>query len=68
MVLLRKAHGAVERALKMCIRDRIYAPEAEYWTTISDSWDNTMHFPSVAGNGLKEFEYEEILSEICNTI
>ena len=46
----------------------IYAPEAEYWTTISDSWDNTMHFPSVAGNGLKEFEYEEILSEICNTI
>lgn len=46
----------------------IYAPEEEYWTTVSDSWDNTMHFPSVAGNGLKELEYEEILSEICNTI
>ena len=46
----------------------IYAPEEAYWTTISDSWDNTMHFPSVAGNGLKEFEYDEILSEICNTI
>ena len=46
----------------------IYAPEEEYWTTISDGWENTMHFPSVAGNGLKEFEYNEILSEICNTI
>lgn len=46
----------------------IYAPEEDYWTTIADSWDNTMHFPSVAGNGLKEFEYDEILSEICNTI
>ena len=46
----------------------IYAPEEQYWTTISDSWDNTMHFPSVAGNGLREFEYDEILSEICNTI
>jgi len=46
----------------------IYAPEEDYWTTISDGWDNTMHFPSVAGNGLKEYEYDEILSEICNTI
>ena len=46
----------------------IYAPEEQSWTTISDSWDNTMHFPSVAGNGLREFEYDEILSEICNTI
>lgn len=46
----------------------IYAPEEKYWTTVSDCWDNTMHFPSKAGNGLKEFEYSEILSEICNTI
>ena len=46
----------------------IYAPEEKYWTTISDGWENTMHFPSAAGNGLKEFEYNEILSEICNTI
>lgn len=46
----------------------IYAPDEEYWSSISDAWDNTLHFMSVAGNGLEEFEYKEILSEICNTI
>lgn len=46
----------------------IYAPDEEYWSTISDCWDNTLHFMSVAGNGLEEVEYKEILSEISNTI
>ena len=46
----------------------LYAPEEAFWTNISDTWSNTMHFPSKAGNGLEEFEYQEILSEICNSI
>lgn len=46
----------------------IYAPDEQYWSSISDSWDNTLHFMSVAGNGLQELEYKEILSEISNTI
>lgn len=46
----------------------IYAPEAEYWTTVANNWNNTIHYPSVAGNGLKEFEYQEIIDAIRNTI
>ena len=46
----------------------IYAPEEESWTSIADNWDNTIHYPSVAGNGLKEFEYQEIIDAIRNTI
>ena len=46
----------------------IYAPEKKYWGTISDSWDNVLHFPSEAGNGLKGVEYEDILSAIANSI
>jgi len=30
--------------------------------------NNTIHYPSVAGNGLKEFEYQEIIDAIRNTI
>ena len=46
----------------------IYAPEEKYWTTISDTWTQTIHYPSQAGNGLKEFEYQEILDAIRNSI
>lgn len=46
----------------------IYAPEEQYWTTISENWTNSIHYPSVAGNGLKEVEYHEILDAICNSI
>lgn len=46
----------------------IFAPEAEYWTTISDNWDNTIHFPSIAGEGLSDLDYKEILSQIVNSI
>lgn len=46
----------------------IYAPEKKYWSTISDSWDNVIHFPSEAGKGLQGLEYEEILDAIANSI
>lgn len=46
----------------------IYAPEKKYWSTISDSWDNVLHFPSEAGNGLSGLEYQEILNAIANSI
>ncbi|WP_406545595.1 vWA domain-containing protein [Succinimonas sp.] len=46
----------------------IFAPEAEYWTTIADTWDNVIHFPSTAGNGLDRLSYREILSQIINSI
>ncbi len=46
----------------------IYAPEKKYWSTISDSWENVIHFPSEAGKGLQGLEYKEILNSIANSI
>ena len=46
----------------------IFAPDAPYWNVISSSWDDVMHFPSVAGQGLRELEYEEILDSIYNSL
>lgn len=46
----------------------IYAPDEKYWNTVSDSWDNVIHFPSKAGSGLEGLEYEEILNAISNSI
>lgn len=48
--------------------DLMFAPDAEYWNTISDNWDNTIHFPSEAGNGLSEIDYHQIIDAISNTI
>lgn len=57
-----------EQMDKSAKRLLIYAPEAPFWSNISDSWYCTIHFPSKAGNGLKDFEYQEILDGICNSI
>ena len=46
----------------------IFAPEAEYWTTIADTWNNVIHFPSSAGDGLDGLTYAEILSQIINSL
>ena len=46
----------------------MFAPDEEYWNTISDNWDNTIHFPSEAGNGLSEIDYKQIIDAISNTI
>lgn len=46
----------------------IYAPQKQYWDTISNLWDNTLHFTSPAGQGLQELEYHEILDAIANSI
>ena len=46
----------------------IFAPDKKYWSTISDSWDNVIHFPSEAGKGLQDVDYETILNAIANTI
>ena len=46
----------------------LFAPDATHWNTISDTWDNVIHFPSVAGAGLGEFDYQQIIDAISNTI
>jgi len=45
----------------------LFAPYASYWKTISDNWDNVMHYPSVAGAGLKEIDYNQIIDAIINS-
>ncbi|MBE7033355.1 MAG: VWA domain-containing protein [Ruminococcaceae bacterium] len=46
----------------------LFAPDAPDWNIISQNWDNVLHFPSEAGNGLANLEYEEIINTISNSI
>ena len=46
----------------------IYAPNKEYWSTISETWDNVIHYESEAGRGLEGVEYQDILGAIANSI
>ena len=46
----------------------LFAPDIGNWKSISDNWNLTWHFPSVAGNGLAEHNYSEILNLIANSV
>ena len=46
----------------------MFAPDENGWSYISQNWDNTVHVPSAAGNGLAEKSYNEILNAIANSV
>jgi hypothetical protein len=46
----------------------LFTPNQPDWSTISDNWENVIHFPSVAGQGLNEVNYAQIIDSIANTI
>ena len=46
----------------------LFAPNLSGWKTIVDQWDNVLHYPSEAGNGLRDIEYSQILSVIAGSI
>lgn len=46
----------------------LFAPAAEYWTTVIENWDNTLQFESIAGQGLQEYDYAQIIEQISNSI
>ena len=46
----------------------LFAPEKPYWTDIVNSWNNVIHYPSAAGQGLQEYTYYEIIDAIYNSI
>lgn len=46
----------------------MFAPDEQGWSYISETWDNVVHVPSAAGNGLAEKSYSEILSTIANSL
>ncbi|MCV7303513.1 VWA domain-containing protein [Mycobacterium barrassiae] len=57
--------GSVDPRAKRLI---IYAPDSAGWSEIASSWEETVHFPSTAGEGLRDIEYQEILSSIVESI
>ncbi len=46
----------------------LFAPEESPWTEIADDWNNTLFFPSEAGKGLEEYEMDEIINTIANSL
>ena len=46
----------------------LFAPEEGAWKFLSEQWDNVIHFPSRAGNGLSELDYETILNCLSQSI
>ena len=46
----------------------IFAPEEIPWTEIADEWNNTLFFPSQAGDGLEEYEMSEIIHTIAQSL
>ena len=46
----------------------LFAPDVPDWNVISQNWNNVLHFPSEAGDGLQNIEYEEIINVISNSI
>lgn len=46
----------------------IYSPDAYAWTDIANYWENTIHYPSKAGEGLSELDYQTILDAIANSV
>ncbi|MFC0115517.1 vWA domain-containing protein [Kibdelosporangium aridum] len=63
-------HGQSRSALmdNSAKRLLIFAPEAYPWTDIADDWNHTLFFPSDAGEGLKEWEMDEIVATIANSL
>ena len=46
----------------------IYAPDSYGWTDIATHWNNSIHYPSKAGDGLSEVDYQAILDAIANSV
>lgn len=46
----------------------LFTPDAPGWREIRDNWNKVIHYESDAGDGLRDCDYDAILSAICNTI
>ena len=46
----------------------IYAPAKDWWTTIAETWNNTLMFASESGNGLDKLTYDGILSALAQSV
>lgn len=46
----------------------LFTPYEKEWSVVTENWNNVIHYPSVAGNGLGELDYKEIIDAIGNSI
>ena len=54
--------GFVNENAKMLF---IFAPNDLYWSEISDRWNNVIHYPSKAGEGIEELDgYKDIIGTV----
>ena len=42
----------------------LFTPNEKYWSCISDSWDNVVHYPSLAGSGITERIFDAVFTPI----
>ena len=57
--------GVLERSAKRLI---IYGPDSYAWTDIGNHWNNSIHYPSKAGEGLNDIDYKTILDAIAHSV
>ncbi|QXJ22222.1 VWA domain-containing protein [Actinomadura graeca] len=46
----------------------LFAPDMRPWSDLVEEWNQTLLFPSAAGEGLEEFEMDEIINTIVNSL
>ncbi len=61
----RQNPGFINQSAKRLL---LFTPDEPGWSYISNNWDNVIHFPSEAGEGLSNVDYSQILDAIYNSI
>lgn len=62
----RSQTAVMEQSAKRLV---LFAPDQAPWSDpIAEEWDLTLHFASKAGQGLEEFEMDEIIDTIANSL
>ncbi|MFF5480488.1 vWA domain-containing protein [Streptomyces sp. NPDC012935] len=62
----RSQTAVMEQSAKRLV---LFAPDLAPWSDpIAEEWDLTLHFASKAGQGLEEFEMDEIIETIANSL
>ncbi|MCQ2339938.1 MAG: VWA domain-containing protein [Paludibacteraceae bacterium] len=46
----------------------LFAPDCETWDNISNNWNEVIHWPAKAGEGLSDADYNTILDTLMNSI
>ena len=59
------APGFMDQDAKRLI---LFAPAKPHWLQISKGWNKVLHVESQAGQGLSEFDYEQVIDAILRTV